>query len=93
MLQISVPNVLSIFQTYVVSVFIWMLHMFTHMLQVFYLHVTYVCNGFQVFFQVFQTHDSSVSSVFRHMLQVLHLDVLKIYRVLHMWSGGGADAA
>jgi hypothetical protein len=42
---------------------------FTHMLQVFYLHVACVCNGFEVFFQVFQTHDSSVSSVFRHMLQ------------------------
>jgi hypothetical protein len=46
------------------------------MLQVFYLAVVYVCNGFQVFFgiflQVFQTHVSSVSSVFFFMLQVLH---------------------
>jgi hypothetical protein len=30
------------FQTYVASVFIWMLHM----LQVFYLNTTYVCNDF-----------------------------------------------
>jgi hypothetical protein len=28
MLQESVPNVSSVFQTYIASVFIWMLHMF-----------------------------------------------------------------
>ena len=36
MLQASVANVLSVFQTYVASVFIWMLLCFTHMLEVFY---------------------------------------------------------
>jgi hypothetical protein len=39
--------------THVASVFIWMLHMFTHMLHVFYLDVVYGCNGFQVFSGVF----------------------------------------
>jgi hypothetical protein len=38
---------------------------FTHILQVFYLDVAYVCNGFQVFLLVFQMHFSSVSSIFR----------------------------
>jgi hypothetical protein len=61
---------------------------FTHILQVFYLNVAYVCNGFQtfsgVFFPVFHKHVSSVSSIFRRILQVLHLDVLKLDQVLHM---------
>jgi hypothetical protein len=52
---------------------------------VFYLDVAYVCNDFQVFsggffYQVFQKHVSSVSSVFFSMLQVLHLDVSKVNR-------------
>jgi len=69
------------FQTYVVSVFIgtlnmfhtniecfiWMLHMFLMAFQV-----------FSVFLQVFQEHVSSVSSVFRRMLQIFHLDVSKV---------------
>ena len=39
---------------------------------------------FQVFSQVFQTHVSSVSSVFFCMLQVLHLNVSKVDRgVVH----------
>jgi hypothetical protein len=60
---------------------------FTHMVQVFYLDVAYVCNGFkcfQMFLQMFQMHVSSISSVFRCTLQVLPLDVLKIDRVLHL---------
>jgi hypothetical protein len=52
--------------------------------KVFYLDVVYVCNCFQVVLQVFQTHVSSVPSVFRHMLQVLHLDISKVNWVLHM---------
>jgi hypothetical protein len=35
----------------------------------------------QVFFQVFQTHVSSVSYAFKHMLQMFHLDVSKTERV------------
>jgi hypothetical protein len=53
---------------------------FTHMVQVFYLDVAYVCNGFkcfQMFLQMFQMHVSSISSVFRCTLQVLPLNVLK----------------
>jgi hypothetical protein len=38
---------------------------FTHMLQVFYLHVVYISNGFQVFFcKCFQMHVSSIPCVF-----------------------------
>ena len=55
---------LHMFHTYVASVFIWMLLMFY--------------NSFQVFLQVFQMHVSSVSSVFRRMLQVLCLNVSKV---------------
>jgi hypothetical protein len=39
---------------------------------------------FQVFLQVFQMHVSSVSSTFGCMLQMLHLDILKVDRVLHL---------
>jgi hypothetical protein len=64
------------------------------MLQVFYLDVAYVCNRFQVLsgvFQVFQTHILSVSFISFCMLQVLHLDVLKVDRMLYMgclWEAG-----
>jgi hypothetical protein len=60
------------------------------MLLVFYLDVAYVCKFFQVFFQVFQKHVSSVLFAFRRILQVLHLDVLKIDRVLHLSSSPSA---
>jgi hypothetical protein len=52
-----------------------------------------VFKHFYVFFQVFQKYVSSVSSIFRHMLQVLHLDVSKLDQVLHMgyaWEVGEA---
>jgi hypothetical protein len=39
---------------------------------------------FHVFLQVFQKHVLSVSFIFRHMLQVLHLDVSKIDQMLRM---------
>ena len=57
------------------------------MMQVFYLDIAYVYNGFKcfyVFLQVFQTHVLSVSSIFRYMLQMFHLNVSKVERVLHM---------
>jgi hypothetical protein len=55
------------------------------MLQVFFLDVMYVCNGFSsvfkyFFLQVFQMHISSVSFVFFCTLQVLDLDVSKVDR-------------
>jgi hypothetical protein len=63
------------------------------MLQVFYLDV---CNGFQLFLQMFYMHVSSVSFVLFYMLQVLYVDVLKIDRVLHMGcvceAGGDASS-
>ena len=64
---------LHMFHTYVVSVFILMLRKFA---------MVFKCS--QMFLQVFQTHVSSVSSIFRRILQVLHLDVLKVGRVLHL---------
>jgi hypothetical protein len=59
--------------------------MFSHVCcKCFYQDVAYICNGFQVFLQVFQTHVLSVSSVFRRMLQVLHLDVSKVDQMFHI---------
>ena len=58
------------------------------MLQVFYLDVAYVLQWFlsvfHMFLQVFQMHVSCVSSAIRRILQVLHPDVLKVDRVLHL---------
>jgi hypothetical protein len=54
------------FQMYVVSVFIWMLHMFHHMLQMFYLDDAYVCNGFSSVFRCF-------CKCLRRMLQMFQL--------------------
>jgi hypothetical protein len=55
---------------------------------VFYLNVAYVYNCFQILFkrfsQVFHTFVSSVSSIFFCMLQLLHLDISKVNRVLHI---------
>jgi hypothetical protein len=46
------------------------------------------CNDFlsilRFFLQVFQTHVSCVSSVFKRILQMFHLDVLKVNWVLYM---------
>jgi hypothetical protein len=77
----------TVFQTYVVSVFNWMLRMFH----------TYVCKCFcqcicfamefqvfLVFSLLFLMHVSSVSSYFRHMLQKFHLNVSKVDRMLYM---------
>jgi hypothetical protein len=81
MLQASVSNVSSVFQTYVASVFIWMLHMF-------HIYVASVLSGccvcFDMVSSVFQVFFTCVSSVSFYMLQVLHLDVLKVDLLLHM---------
>ena len=45
---------------------------FSHMLQVFYLDVAYVCNCFSSVLHVFQTHVSNVR------LQLFYLDVSKV---------------
>jgi hypothetical protein len=39
---------------------------------------------FHMFLQVFQTHVSSVSFVFLCIFQVLHLDISKVDKVLHL---------
>jgi hypothetical protein len=61
---------------------------FIRRLQVLYLHVAYICNGFQVFFRCFASVldvcCKCVSVVFGHMLQVFHLCVSKVNMVLHM---------
>ena len=72
MLQACVPNVSSVFQKHVESVFIlgvaiWMLHMFYNGLS----------SVFLMFLQMFQTHVLSVSFAFGHMLQMLQIDVSK----------------
>jgi uncharacterized protein YqgC (DUF456 family) len=70
-----------------------MFHFFRRILQVFYLDVVYVYIGFLMCLQVFQTHVSSVPSIFFYMLQVLHLDVSKVNGVLHMgcaWEAAGS---
>ena len=88
MLQAPVLNVLSVFSdvcckcvyldvAYVshtcCKCFIWMC-----------VCVAMVSSVFRVFLRVFRTHVSNVSFVFRRMLQLLHLDVSKLQRVLHL---------
>jgi hypothetical protein len=53
----------------------------------FYLNVSYICNGFKCFLGAFTSIFRcmlSVSCVFKRMLQVLHLNISKVNRVLHM---------
>jgi hypothetical protein len=86
MLQVFVPNVLSVFSeicckyiyldvAYVLHIcykcFVWMLHMFAIV--------------FHAFLHVFRTHVLNVSVVCIHMLQLFHLYVLKVDRgVVHV---------
>ena len=44
----------------------------------------YDVSDFQVFLQVFHTHVSNILFVFSRMLQLLHLNVLELDRVLHL---------
>ena len=67
---------LHMFHTYVVSVLSGCCICFAMAFQEF----------FQVFLQVFQMHVSSVSSVFRRMLQVFHLNISKVDLGEHMFS-------
>jgi hypothetical protein len=68
---------------------------FTHMLLVFYLHVAYVCNIFQVFFQVFQTHVSSVLSIIFLYVESVVFRCFKsrsgIAHEMHVEKEGGAS--
>jgi hypothetical protein len=60
MLKTYVSSVFHMFHTYVSKCFIWMLHMFAML-----------SNVFQAFSQMFQTLVSSVTSVFFCMLQLV----------------------
>jgi hypothetical protein len=77
---------ICVFGSIVASVFIWMLHTFhiyaTSVLTGYCICLQWFSSCFHVFLQVFQKHVSSVSFVF--MLQVLHINILKVDRVLHM---------
>jgi hypothetical protein len=62
-------------------------YVFTHMLKVFYLDVTYVCNGLQVFLSVFASISDACFKCFIClfcMLQMLYLNISKVDQVLHM---------
>jgi len=56
------------FQTFIVSTFIWMLHLFSHICcKCFYLNVVYICKVFQVSFRCF------FFKCFTSMFKVFHL--------------------
>jgi hypothetical protein len=69
MLQVSVPSVSSLFFRRMLQVCLSGCSIyFTHMLQVFYLDVTFVCNSFKVFLSVF----ASASDVcFKYFICIL----------------------
>ena len=77
------------FRMYAASVLSRCCICFTQKLQVFHLDVAYFLQWLHMCFLVFQTYVASVSSVFFCMLQVLHLDVSKVDRVLHIWDARG----
>jgi hypothetical protein len=71
---------------------IWMLHIHARCMQVYVSSVSYVCckcfiwvlHMFVMVFKCFQTLVLSVLSVFFCILQLLHLDISKVDRVLHI---------
>ena len=80
-------------QAYVSSVFRCFMRMFASVLSGCWFAIVFKC--FQAFSQLFQTLVLSVLFVFFCMLQLLHLDVSKVHRMLHMrceWEvAGGVD--
>jgi hypothetical protein len=79
------------FKMYVASVFIWILHMFytyvaSGFISMFVYVLQWLLKCFKVFFQVFKMHVSSVSSIFRRILQIFYLDVSKVDWVLYYHS-------
>jgi hypothetical protein len=75
---------LFFFLTYDASMFyLDVAYVFTNMMQVFYLDVAYVYNGFKCFCKCFRRMFQIFLFVFERMLQLLHLDVSKLDRVLH----------
>jgi hypothetical protein len=90
MLQAFVPNISSFSDVRCKCVYLDVAYVSHICLQVFHLDVAYVfamvSSVSQVFLQVSQMHVSSVSFAFIGMLQVLHLNVSKVDRVLHLLS-------
>jgi hypothetical protein len=97
LLQIYVASVLSkccknrsgfaytcMLQTYVLSIYRCFICSFASVSWGCCICLQLFSNVFQTFIHVFQTLLSSISFVFFRMLQLLHLDVSKIDRVLHM---------
>jgi hypothetical protein len=82
-------------QAYVSSVFGCFIRMFASVSSECCICLQWFSYIFQAFSQVFQTFVSSVSFIFFCILQLLHIDVSKIDRVLHMrcaWKvAGNAD--
>jgi hypothetical protein len=81
MLQAYVPTVSSVFSRRTLQVCLFGCCIcFTHCCKcfIYILHMFY--NDFQMFFMCF----SSVLSAFRRMLQLLHVDISKVDRVLHL---------
>jgi hypothetical protein len=59
--------------------------------QVFHLDVAYIFNSFQIFLGIFASVPDACVKHFIYlfcMLQLLHLDILKVDRVLHMGCVG-----
>jgi hypothetical protein len=88
LVQVSVLNVLSFFFNVCCKcVYRNVVYVFTHILQVFYLDVVYVCNNFKNFSCVFASVSDECFKcfiVFRRMLQLLHMDVSKLDWELHL---------
>jgi hypothetical protein len=76
-------------QTYVASMFIWMLHIFHTYVASILSGCCVCCTWFSSVFRCFckcfiQMHVLSISAAFRRILQMLHLDVSKVDWVLHL---------
>jgi hypothetical protein len=79
MLHAFVFNVSSVFSdTCCKCGYLDIAYVFTHMLQVFYLNVPYVCNDFQVFLHYF-------CKCFRGMFQVFHLPLYLYFKCWSRW--------
>jgi hypothetical protein len=64
--------------------FIWMLHIFSHIWSSVLSGCCVCLQWFQVFFECFRRMFSNVWFIFRRMLQLLHLNVSKLGRMLHL---------
>jgi len=89
MYQASVSNVSSVFSDVCCKCFYLDVAYVSHICcKCVYLDVAYVLQWFfkcfQVFLQVFQTYISSVSFIFKRILQMFHMNVSKVDQISHM---------